>query len=115
MHYQVAQPRINASNAIDSIVIVHPTGNEFSRNAALAFHECGILNEFWTAIAWNSNSRIAPFIPKSMRVQLERRAFSGQYNARLKTHPWREMGRLLSAKLKLTRLTTHERGIFSVD
>ena len=97
------------------MLLAHPTGNEFSRNAALAFHEAGMLAEFWTAIAWDPKSRLSHVVPAGLRRQLERRSFSEQFAEKIHTYPWRETGRLLAARLNFRGLTRHERGVFSVD
>src|ERR1051326_3620635 len=97
------------------LILAHPTGSAFSRNAALAFAESGCLAEFWTCVAWNAESFLNRILPRGLSSELGRRSFPVQLSQMIRTSPWREVGRLLAQKLKLTRLTAHERGPFCVD
>lgn len=98
-----------------NIILAHPTGNAFSRNAAIGLARHGALAEFWTCIAWNSASVLNCALPERWRDELSRRAFPSEVSSRIHTRPWRELGRLLSGKLQLDSFTAHERGVFSVD
>ena len=37
------------------IILSHPTANQNVRQAALAFAEAGLLEEFWTGVSWNED------------------------------------------------------------
>ncbi len=49
------------------ILLSHPIGNEFVREALVAFDQAGMLEEFWTAINWNPKSAINRALPRSLR------------------------------------------------
>lgn len=95
------------------ILLSHPIGNEFVREALVAFDRAGMLSEFWTAISWNSRSAINRLIPRSLRELFERRSFPESIRARTKTVPLREAMRLLSGAAGFS--SRHETGIFSID
>ena len=59
-----------------AVLISHPTGNQNVRNALRSLAENGMLAEFWTAIAWNSESFWSRLLPLALRNQLARRAFT---------------------------------------
>lgn len=97
------------------ILLAHPTGNEYVRNAATALREAGLLKEFWTCVSWDSEASPNRFLPGSFRRQLARRSFSSVPKPLIRTTPWREIGRFVSPALGARWLTRHERGFFSVD
>lgn len=97
------------------ILLSHPTGNQNSRNAARALSDGGLLGEFWTSLAWRSDGAINRLLPASIRGQLARRTFQDLPPQRLRTTPWRELGRFAAPRLGLAPLTQHEKGYFSVD
>jgi glycosyltransferase involved in cell wall biosynthesis len=106
---------IAASVNSQRILLAHPTGSAFSRNAALAFAESGRLAEFWTCVAWNTESMLHRMLPGALRAEAGRRSFPVPVRKLTRTSPWRELGRLLAGKLHLPGLTEHERGVFCVD
>jgi alpha-maltose-1-phosphate synthase len=77
------------------ILLSHPTGNEFVRQAALAFRETDLLGEFWTCLSWDSDAALSHFLPQRLRDQLERRSFPQSVRPFIRTVPVREAGRLL--------------------
>lgn len=97
------------------ILLSHPTGNQNSRNAARALSEGKLLGEFWTSLAWRSDGIINRFLPAGLRAQLARRTFADLPAQRLRTAPWRELGRFAAPRLGLASLTRHETGCFSID
>src|SRR6266498_2178537 len=97
------------------ILLSHPTGNQNSRNAARALLEGNLLAEFWTSVAWKSDGIINRFLPAGLRAQLARRTFADLPAQRVRTAPWRELGRFAAPRLGLASLTRHEIGCFSVD
>src|SRR5437773_1312852 len=95
------------------ILLTHPTGNEFVRQALAALDRAGMLTEFWTTINWNSDSQINRLFPPSMRETLARRSFPESVRSRTHTAPLRESIRLLAGALDVS--SRHETGAFSVD
>ena len=98
------------------ILLTHPTGNEFVREAIRALlDEAGLLSEFWTSVCWNQQHLLNRLLPHSVSRELGRRAFSHIGRDQMHCHPWVEVGRLAAQKLNLSRLLRHEVGRFSVD
>jgi glycosyltransferase involved in cell wall biosynthesis len=77
-----------------AILMSHPTGNQYVRNALRSLVEQEMLAEFWTAIAWNPESQWNRLLPSTLRSQLARRAFADVPREQVKCVPWREMVRL---------------------
>jgi len=97
------------------ILVSHPTGNEFSREAIRALNDAGLLSEFWTSVSWNERHPLNRVLPRSVSSELGRRSFSHIGRNQLHCHPWVEVGRLTAQKLNLPRVLRHETGIFCVD
>jgi len=97
------------------ILFSHPTGNANVRYAALGLQQAGLLGEFWTCLNARPDSPLARLLPGSLAKQLNRRSFPPALQPYLKSHPWREISRLLAPRLKLGNLARHEKGILSVD
>src|SRR3984893_4155760 len=98
------------------ILLSHPTGNEFVREAIRALlDDAGLLSEFWTSVCWNQQHWLNRVLPRSVSRELGRRAFSHIGRDQMHCHPWVEVGRLAAQKLNLSRLLRHEVGRFSVD
>jgi starch synthase len=76
------------------MVLSHPTGNEFVRQALIAFDQAGMLGEFWTTLSWNPDSFVNQLLPVSLRELLRRRSYPAAIRLRTRTVPWREIGRL---------------------
>jgi hypothetical protein len=77
-----------------TVLISHPTGNQNVRNAIRALVEHDMLAEFWTAVAWNAESRWNRLLPPGLRTQLARRAFPEAPMEQIRRIPWREVVRL---------------------
>jgi glycosyltransferase involved in cell wall biosynthesis len=77
-----------------AILMSHPTGNQYVRNALRCLVEQEMLAEFWTAIAWNPESQWNRLLPSNLRRQLARRAFLDAPKEKVKCDPWRELVRL---------------------
>lgn len=88
------------------VVLSHPTGNAFVREAASALAEAGLLGEFHTTLA---------FFGSGWRGELRRRVYPEELRKFTWCHPWREAARLLAVRLGLDSLTRHEHGWASVD
>lgn len=93
--------------AAPRISLVHPTGNPFARNAAIAFWEMGWLQEIITSIAYNPNSA-SPWLqvlPSRLRqviqAELGRRTWIAPEGTRIRTYPWAEVVRIALAKTGL--------------
>lgn len=97
------------------ITIYHPFGNANTRAAVDGIYEQGILESFHTCIACFQGSLLYKLSLGGPLKELRRREFSSFLQGKTITHPFKELGRLLSPKLKLGRLTVHEKGIFCVD
>src|SRR5262245_42861942 len=95
------------------ILLSHPIGNEFVREALMAFDRAGMLAEFWTGISWNSKSAINRALPRSVRELFARRSFPESIRARTRTLPAREAMRLLAAAAGIS--PRHETGVLSID
>lgn len=95
------------------IVLSHPIGNEFVREALVAFDRAGLLAEFWTAISWNRKSPINRVLPASLRELFGRRSFPESIRSRTHTLPVREAARLLAGAAGFS--SAHETGAFSID
>ena len=95
------------------ILLSHPIGNEFVREALVAFDQAGLLTEFWTAISWNPKSPVSRALPRSLRDLLGRRSFPESVRSRTHTLPVREAVRLLAGAAGFS--SPHETGAFSID
>lgn len=95
------------------ILLSHAIGNEFVREALLAFDRAGMLAEFWTAISWNPKSPINRALPRSVRELFARRSFPESIRTRTRTLPARETLRLLAGAAGIS--SRHETGAFSID
>lgn len=97
------------------VVLAHPSGNRFFRELAAAVQRAGRLAELCTAIDWRGGGLADAVLPQGVRAELERRSFSRELGVPVATHPWREVGRLVSARLGWRGPLRHETGSFSVD
>ncbi|MFM7464219.1 MAG: glycosyltransferase family 4 protein [Cyanobium sp.] len=97
------------------ILLAHPSGNMFFRAAARAFLSAGWLKELHSSICWDEQHPLAQRLPPKLTAQLARRSFPDVPLSLQRSHPWRELGRLMSADGPLPWLRRHEQGPFSVD
>jgi glycosyltransferase involved in cell wall biosynthesis len=97
-----------------SILMSHPTGNQYVRNALRSLVEQNMLAEFWTAIAWNPESAWNRFLPAGVRSQLSRRAFVDAPKGKVRSVPFREVVRLGVRFTPLDSLLCSEERPFSV-
>lgn len=87
------------------ISLIHPTGNPFARNAAIALAEVGLLQDIITTIAHNPQAPIPglnwlpPHLRQRVQQELGRRTWVPPPGSTIRTHPWREVGRLGLARL----------------
>jgi starch synthase len=96
------------------ILLSHPTGNTFVRQAARALNDSGLLGEFWTSVSWDRASALNKLLPGGLTRELNRRTFTCVRRDQLHLDPWRESGRLLASRLGLDRLV-HQFAAFSID
>lgn len=97
-----------------SVVLMHPSGNNFVRALLQAMEDENILAEFDTAIAVDPNSRLLKLLPLNMRDELMRRSFSIPKN-KIHLYPIREVARLVLPRLGFAGSVRHESGWASVD
>ena len=76
------------------VLLSHPTGNEFVRNALRSLVEHEMLAEFFTTIAWDAQSRWNCLLPGELRSLLARRSFAPAPHEKINSMPWREAVRL---------------------
>jgi glycosyltransferase involved in cell wall biosynthesis len=97
------------------LLFSHPTGNANVRAALAGLHEAGLLQEFHTTIAaypgnvWDRLGRT------SWGREFQRRTFDERLQPLTVQHPFRELGRVGASRLKISRLTRHETGVFCID
>ncbi len=97
------------------LLFSHPTGNANVRHAALGLHRAGLIREFWTCINYRGRNPLTRLLPGGVRGQLARRSFPDELQPCLRSHPWREAGRLLAHRAGARSLVRHETGLLSVD
>ena len=97
------------------VILSHPTGNNFVREAAIALSENNQLHEFHTGIAACGENFFQKLASFPFLSEIKRRSCLDSLNPFLRLHPWRELGRLVSERFSLNFLTHHESGFFSVD
>jgi starch synthase len=81
------------------ILLSHPTGNEFVRNALAAFDGAEMLGEFWTTLSWSGQHRW--LLPEFLQQLLTRRSYPTSIRRRTRTVPARELGRLLAGAFNI--------------
>ncbi|MCS7465771.1 glycosyltransferase family 4 protein [Stieleria sp. ICT_E10.1] len=97
------------------ILLAHPTGNNFFREAAMAFFDAHCLAELHLGIAacgGNSFARLAALPGVS---EIRRRTYDARLREFLHLHPWRETARLLAERFGGDIFLTQESGLFCVD
>jgi glycosyltransferase involved in cell wall biosynthesis len=96
------------------ILAVHPFGNANVRAVLAALDRSDRLAMFLTALGWSSTSPILQALPHHLRGEVSRRSYDLPHY-KIRTHPSREIVRLLAGKLGLRSLTKHETGWASID
>jgi glycosyltransferase involved in cell wall biosynthesis len=97
------------------LALVHPTGNQNMRQAALALQQGGVLGEVWTCLGWREHHPLTACLPPRLRAEVARRIFPQEIASRIHLRPWRELGRLVAMRLGWGALTAHEQGPFCID
>lgn len=96
------------------ILLVHPFGNANVRAVLAAAEGANRLGKFVTTLGWSASSPVLDALPENLRAEMLRRGYELPHY-KIKTHPIREIARLLAEKLGLRRLTEHETGWASID
>ena len=81
------------------ILFSHPLSTPFTREAALALEEAGLLAEVRTCLHWTPGGWMDRVLPGSVARELGRRSYPAAVGAKVRTTPWREAGRLLAARV----------------
>jgi glycosyltransferase involved in cell wall biosynthesis len=97
------------------VLLAHPTGNVFVREAACALQDAGLLAEFHTAIAPCGGNFFSKLAALPGFGEIRRRELPENLETKLRIHPFRECGRLLASRSGPGFVTRHESGFFSVD
>ncbi|HSP45200.1 MAG TPA: hypothetical protein VLO30_04350, partial [Chthoniobacterales bacterium] len=96
------------------ILLVHPFGNPNVRAVLTALDGTDRLGKFLTSLGWSNSSPILEALPEKGRGQMMRRGYDLPHY-KIKTHPLREIARLLAVKFGWQWLTKHETGWASID
>jgi glycosyltransferase involved in cell wall biosynthesis len=96
------------------ILVTHPFGNANVRAVLSALDRADRLGKFVTTLGWSNSSPFVQALPENIRAQMLRRAYDLPHY-KIKTHPAREIVRLLAEKFGLRWLTRHETGWASID
>jgi glycosyltransferase involved in cell wall biosynthesis len=96
------------------ILLTHPFGNANVRAVLSALDHADLLAKFVTTLGWSTSSPFVHALPESLRAQMARRAYDLPHY-KIKTHPAREIVRLVAEKFGLRFLTRHETGWASID
>jgi glycosyltransferase involved in cell wall biosynthesis len=96
------------------ILLAHPFGNANVRAVLNALDGADLLAKFVTTLGWSRSSPFVQALPENLQAQMARRAYDLPHY-KIKTHPAREIVRLLAEKPGLRSLTTHETGWASID
>lgn len=93
----------------------HPTGNANVRAALSGLLDAGALKEFHTSIASFPGNAWDRLGRTRWGREFQRRSFDPRLQPLTVQHPFRELGRTLAGRLKLSQLTRHETGPFCID
>ena len=96
------------------ILLTHPFGNANVRAVLNALDGADRLAKFVTTLGWSHSSPFVQALPENLRAQMLRRAYDLPHY-KIKTHPAREIVRLLAEKFGPRWLTRHETGWASID
>lgn len=96
------------------ILAVHPFGNANVRAVLAALENADRLGKFVTTLGWSTGSPVLEALPENLRAEMMRRGYDLPHY-KIKTHPVREVVRLLAEKIGLRSLTKHETGWASID
>ena len=97
------------------MILTHAIGNANVRAALDGLHQGDNLLAYYTAFACFENDGIYRLGGLKPLSELRRRSYPAALKSKTQVHPFRELGRLLSSKLKFSSLLKHEKGYFSID
>ena len=97
------------------ILLSHPTGNAFLRVLGESLKDSGMLYAFYTTVACFPGTILYNLSKYKPMLEIRRRSFDESLRSYTRSWPWLEAGRLLAGKFKWYTLTTHEKGMLSVD
>jgi glycosyltransferase involved in cell wall biosynthesis len=97
------------------LILSHPTANANVRAVASGLYKAGILSGFYTSIASFPGDALDLLSRFSALSEFRRRRFDPSLKPFTHTHPWLEMGRMISLKAGLNKLIEDEKGIFCID
>ncbi len=93
----------------------HPTGNANVRAALNGLMDAGMLGEFHTTIASYPGNVWDRVGKTKLGREINRRTYDERLRSMTVQHPFRELGRMFSNRLKWSSLTRHETGPFCID
>src|ERR1700676_1519234 len=94
------------------VVLTHPTGNRNVRAVLQSLNEAGLLVEFETTLAVNSNAVWLKYLPAAIRAECLRRSYDVSPD-KIWTNGFLEISRMVLPKLRLNKYVNHERGFAS--
>lgn len=97
------------------VLLSHPTGNTFVREAALSLEDSGVLGEFHTSIASCGGNIFEKLSRLPGLGEIRRRSLPARLRPKLKLHPFREIGRILASRAGFKFAIKHEEGFLSID
>lgn len=98
-----------------SILLSHPTGNSFARNALIALNKANLIQEFVTTVATFDNNVFGKIAKLPGCAELARRSYPPEIQHLTRQAPLHELTRILAPKIGLSKLTEHETGAFCID
>ena len=93
-------------------LLLHPSGNTFSRALLRGLVERDMLGLFVTSIVARKSAPLVRLLPEPLRREILRREFEAPAG-RVWSRPWREWGRIFASRLGLKSLTQNETGWLS--
>jgi glycosyltransferase involved in cell wall biosynthesis len=97
------------------VLLSHPTGNSFVREAALSLEDCGVLGEFHTSIASCGGNIFEKISRLPGLGEIRRRSLPTRLRPKLKLHPLREAFRLAIARLGPNASAAWGNGFCGID
>ncbi|RXF69438.1 glycosyltransferase family 4 protein [Arcticibacter tournemirensis] len=97
------------------IIFSHPLGNANVRAAVMGLKDAGLLYEFHTSVASFEGSTLHRLGGIGPFSEIRRRNFHSLLKPYTRTWPWIEIGRQTALKAGLSKLTSHETGLYCVD
>ncbi|OKH22662.1 glycosyltransferase family 4 protein [Chroogloeocystis siderophila] len=96
------------------LLLSHPTGNANVRGAISALEQAEKLSLYQTTVAVHQSDWYFKLLPTAVKQELLRRTYPLP-RCKINQHPFRELARLVSLKIGLQFLITHETGWASID